>query len=114
MAKFIGLVGYVDTVDKGDGVWETEPVAERRYRGDLIKDNRRWTPGESVNDSLTMSNSISILADQYAYAHAFAIRYVEIAGAFWSVTSVEIKRPRLILTVGGVYNGPTLGSSEDS
>lgn len=114
MAKFSGVVGYVDTVDTGDGVWETKVLAERRYRGDLIKDNRRWVSAESVNDVFTMNNTVSIIADDYAYSHAFAIRYVEMAGSRWSVTSVEIKRPRLNLTIGGVYNGPTIESSEDS
>jgi hypothetical protein len=63
--------------------------------------------GESVNLNLNVNNSISILADAYAYEHFFAIRYIRWAGALWTVNSVEVQRPRLILEIGGEYNGPT-------
>ena len=32
------------------------------------------------------------------------MRYVEFMGAKWKISSVEVQYPRLILTVGGVYN----------
>jgi hypothetical protein len=60
----------------------------------------------SVNNDLTVSNSISIIADAYANEHFFAIRYVDWAGALWTVSEIEIQSPRLILRLGGVYNGP--------
>ena len=47
------------------------------------------------------------MADPYAYDHFFAIKYVKWMGAYWKVTNVEVQRPRLKLTVGGVYNGRT-------
>lgn len=105
MAKFYGAVGYGVTVDKGNGVW-SQDVIERFYYGDVLRNTRKWEKGEQLNDNLNVKNSISIVADAYAYDHFFAIRYVSWLGQKWKVDSVEVDRPRLILEVGGVYNGP--------
>lgn len=105
MAKFHGVVGYIETEEISPGVWE-EVVHEHRYRGDVTRNTRRWETGESINDNLLINNTISIVADDYAYMHLFAVRYVEWMGSKWKVTNVEVQRPRLILTIGGLYNGP--------
>lgn len=105
MAKFHGKVGYGETVDKGNGVHELV-VTERAYAGDVVRNTRRFANNEKVNDDLTVGNSISIVSDSYADEHIFAIRYVEWSGTLWEVSDVEVQRPRLLLRLGGVYNGP--------
>lgn len=110
MAKFYGVVGYVDTQETAPGVY-TEVATERKYYGDVLKNVKRYVSSEYLNDNLTVSNSISIMADAYAYDNFFAIRYVKWMGANWKVTDVEVQRPRLILSLGEVYNGKTPGSS---
>lgn len=105
MAKYYGLVGYIENETTGDVTVE-KPV-ERPYKGDLIKNNRRLEKGEGLNDDVTISNQISILADPYALSHIFAMRYVKWMGVAWKVTNVDVQTPRLILTLGGVYNGLT-------
>lgn len=114
MAKFYGKVGYVDTKQTSPGVWEEVVIDERNYYGDVMRNSKRWDSGENLNDNISINNSISIIADPFAYENFFAIRYVEWMGSFWKVTTVEPERPRLILTLGGVYNGPTSRSSQDS
>lgn len=109
MAKFYGAVGYGVTSNKGEGVWD-QKIVERFYYGDVVRNSRKWEKGEQLNDNLNVSNSISILADAYAYDHFFAIRYVVWMGTKWKVSSVQVERPRLILEVGGVYNGPEADS----
>lgn len=104
MAKFYGVVGYAETKETTPGVW-TEAITERKYRGDITRNTRRLEGANQVNDNVTVNNTISICADAYAYQNFFAIRYVEWMGARWKVTNVEVQRPRLILTIGGVYNG---------
>lgn len=114
MAKFFGHVGYANPVEVAPGVWDDE-IIERQYYGDVTKMVRRLEGGESVNDNLNISNTISIVADAYALNHFFAMRYVEWSGAFWKVSSVDAQPPRLILSIGGVYNGPTADrTSNDS
>lgn len=107
MNKFYGIVGYAETRETDSpGVWE-EQITERAYYGDVLRNARRWeNANNQLNDNLNINNSISILADAYAYEHIGFIRYVEWMGARWKVTNVEVQRPRLLLTIGGVYNGP--------
>ena len=106
--RFSGVVGYGESVEQpeGSGVW-VDQIIERVYYGDVVRNTRQLEAGVSVNDDVTVSNSISILADQYAVDHFFNIRYVGWAGKLWTVTDVEVRSPRLILSLGKVYNGPT-------
>lgn len=106
MAKFYGPVGYVEGQETGLDIITNVPV-EKLYRGDIEKNTRRLEKGEGVNDDVTINNTISIVADPYAYQHMHAIRYVKWMGVAWTVTNVDVKYPRLILSLGGVYNGET-------
>lgn len=105
MAKFCGVVGYGESVETKPGVWE-DVVTERKYYGDVLRNTRMLKDGvTTLNEDLTVNNSISILADTYANERFFAIRYVKWAGTLWQVNTVEKQSPRLILSIGGVYNG---------
>jgi len=104
MAKFYGVIGYSVTEETSPGVW-TESITERNYYGDVIRNTRRWQSGEGLNDNLTINNIISIVADPFAYQHFHAIRYIKWMGTSWKIDNIEVQRPRLILTIGGVYNG---------
>lgn len=110
MARFHDVVGYGATVEKAAGVWE-DVIIERSYFGELLRNNRKLQDEGNLNKELTVQNSISIVADAYANEHFFAIRYVRWAGSLWTVTDVEVQRPRLILRLGGVYNGPTAATA---
>jgi len=106
MAKYHGKVGYGETSETSPGVHE-DVITEREYYGEITRNSRSLTEGENLNQDLSVGNSISIVADAYANEHFFAIRYVEWAGVNWTVSEVEVQRPRLILRLGEVYNGPT-------
>lgn len=108
MAKFHGEVGYGNTVETppDSGIW-IDDIQEKQYYGDVIRNTRRAEPGESLNDDLVVNNSIAIVADQYAIDHFFKIKYVRWMSTLWVVTNVEVKTPRLVLSLGSVYNGPT-------
>ena len=106
MSKYYGTVGYAETVETETDVWQ-EVIKEREYSGDVIKNTRRWVGTDHLNDNLTISNRISILADPYAYNNFHSIRYATWMGTKWKVTSVEEAYPRLILELGGVYNEQT-------
>lgn len=106
MAKFFGYVGYsTETVETNPGVFETS-VHERQYYGDVIRNAVRHQEDQKVLDDISVDNSISIVADAYAIDHFFAMVYVEWAGVFWDISSVEVQSPRLVLRLGGVYHGP--------
>lgn len=103
--KYFGKVGYGKSGESVDGVW-SDIISERSYYGDVVKDTRRIVAGSDVNSDISTGNSIEIVADPYAFDNFHAIKYAELAGALWTVTDVEQKRPRLLLRLGGVYNGP--------
>lgn len=106
MARFHGRVGYGESVETAPGVW-VDDIIEYSYYGEVIRNSRELREGENLNFDLSIQNSISIVADAYANEHFFAIRYVEWAGTLWTISSVEVQSPRLILRLGEVYNGPT-------
>lgn len=104
MAKFCGVVGYVTSSETRPGVW-ADTVTTRTYYGDIVRNVRKLQNSGQVNDNVDIANEISIVADPFAVQNFHAMRYVEFMGAKWKITSVEVQYPRLILNVGGVYNG---------
>lgn len=104
MAKFYGPIGFAELVETAPGVWK-EQIVEHSYSGDLIRNRRRLQPSNQVNDDVNVSNEISIIADPYAVNNYFSMRYVEFMGAKWKISDVEVQYPRLILSIGGLYNG---------
>lgn len=104
MGRFCGKVGYVVTVDSGDGIWQEESI-ERKYYGDWLRLYGKYQSANQVNDNIVIGNRISIVADAFAYENFSHIRYVIIMGVKWKVNEAEIQRPRIILTLGGEYNG---------
>ena len=104
MAKYYGAVGFAETIETVPGVWE-EKITERNYYGDLVKNIRKLQNSGQVNDTVDIANQISIVADPFAYSNFHSMRYVEFMGARWKITSIDVQYPRLILTIGGLYNG---------
>lgn len=104
MNKFYGKIGYAISEETVPGVW-VERIVERSYYGDVIRNIRRLQNSENLNDDINVSNEISIVADAFANQNFHSMRYVEYMGTKWKVSSIEVKYPRLILSIGGVYNG---------
>lgn len=106
MARFQGKVGFGVSEEGAPGVW-ADVITERPYYGDVVRNSRFLRDGENLNQDLSVGNSISIVADAYVNENFHAIRYVEWMGGLWTVSTVEVQAPRLLLTLGEVYNGPT-------
>lgn len=104
MNKWYGKVGYVETAEVEPGIWE-EQETERYYYGELVRNSSKFQTSGGVNDDRDVSVELSIVADPYLDLHFPSIRYVEFGGVKWKVNTVEPKRPRLILSLGGEYNG---------
>lgn len=107
MARFFGVVGYRETVEKRRGVWLPQ-IVERQYFGDVIRRASQNQPSaDSENMDMKYSNEISIIADPYAYENFSNLVYVVWLGQKWSISRVEAKPPRLIISIGGIYNDPS-------
>lgn len=102
MAKFSGVIGFVQTVETSPGVW-TDQTTERRYKGDLIKDYVSWNIAEKVNLDLNLNNQVRIVADNYILQNTEYMKYVVVNGVKWKVINITINRPRLIISLGGIY-----------
>ena len=119
MARFHGKVGFIRTIEydpvNHPSVWREE-ASEREYYGDVMRNTRRWDQNSGgTNENLVINNTISIVADSFANENIGAMRYVKWNGDLWSITNIEIQRPRIILTIGGLYNGPDAsGTGQDS
>lgn len=105
MSKWYGKIGFAaESVESVPGVW-TEPIVEKSYYGDIIRNTRMLQSSNGVNDNINISNQISILADPYATNHIYAMKYAEFQDTKWKISNIEVQYPRLLLTLGGVYNG---------
>lgn len=104
MAKWFGKIGFAETKETTPGVWE-EQITEREYFGDLTRNTRRLQSSENLNDNITVANEISIVADPFANQNFHAMRYVEFMGTKWKVSTIEVQYPRLLLSLGDIYNG---------
>ena len=103
MAKFCGVIGYAVTKETEPGIWE-EQIVEVEYFGEVIRNTRRINAPGKVNDDISISNQISIIADPFANNNFHAMKYVVFMGAKWKVSEVTVEYPRLILSIGGLYN----------
>lgn len=105
MNKFTGNIGFVETVETEPGYWEPQ-ITEKFYLGDWIKFSGKFRlTSDSTNDEKDIASTLSIVLDPWTFQHSSCVRYIEFMGAKWSVTAIEPQHPRLLLTIGGLYNG---------
>ena len=103
MAKFYGEIGFSITEEIRPGVWAPK-IVDRYYRGDVVRAGYNWQNANKVNDDLNISNQISIIADSFANENLGYMKYVTYMGCKWKIQSISIEYPRILLTLGGVYN----------
>lgn len=110
MGRFHGAIGFGDNVEVAPGIWD-DVIVEKRFYGDIVLNNHTFTSGEGVNDNPDLNASISIVGSRYAFTHIKQMRYLRWDGQLWVIDSLELKRPRIILRLGAIYNGPPVASS---
>jgi len=108
--KYYGNVGFTIEVEQytDDGRPTGNFLPEKHvypYSGDVINLSSNRVPGDGANSDIKLSKRISIVGDPFAYQHFMNITYVEWMGVRYQVPSVDVQFPRLIMEVGGVYNG---------
>lgn len=104
MSKFSGLVGYVTQSEISPGVWSSVENS-KVMKGDIIRQSSSSQNGDKVNNDVSLSHRVSLLGDAYSFGNYYNIRWIDINSQKWQVTSVEIQRPRIIVTLGGIWNG---------
>ena len=105
LAKFYGPIGYAfEPVETEPGVW-SDSIVEKNYRGDVILNQVRMQSGDRISDAVVIDNSISIIANAYAYDNIGFMKYIVWKNVAWKIQSFSINRPRILLQIGEVYNG---------
>ena len=104
--KWSGTIGFADTSEDAPSVY-VEHLTERRYYGDVVEFGRQMQGSGQINEDVTVGNQLSVLGDPFAQSNLYAMRYVTFLGQKWKVTGVKVQYPRLILTLGGLWNGTT-------
>jgi hypothetical protein len=105
MARFYGEIGFGDIVETSPGITE-DVITEKKFFGDVLRSNFRTNSSDKINTDTSINNSISIVGNKYAFEHIMRMRYIKFENVFWKIDTVEIQRPRLIIGMGDVYNGP--------
>lgn len=105
--KFYDAVGYAESVEnESTGITE-DVITERKLYGEVLRNTRALREGDKVNNDRTIGNRFSVVVDAFASENFESIRYIKWRGRRYLLTSIDFEPPRLILTPGGVYNGPT-------
>lgn len=102
MAKYYGMIGFATQEETKPGIQE-DVIVERPYKGDVVRNGRRYDRSENINDNYTITNQFSIVSDAFLYSHIPALRYLEYMGSKFKIVSAELDRPRVTISVGGVY-----------
>lgn len=104
MAKYSGNIGFSVTEELAPGIWRPAQLVERRYVGDVLRNAYRYSQG--FNPDFNVSIQISVIADSFMLENLSTMKYVSYLGTNWEVSTFEMRYPRIIITLGGVYNGP--------
>lgn len=104
MAKFYGTIGYVTSQETKPGVWKEKGIVEREYSGETLQETGQIESAGKVVDNIKLSERVSILGDPYAFQNYFSMKYVTRDGVKWKIKSVNVNYPRLILSIGELYN----------
>ena len=106
--RFRGVVGFGTSVEDPEdpSVW-VDDITEKSFTGDVVRDTSKSQEGDGLNEDVVMQNQISIVANRHAIGNYSDMKYVEWEGERWTIDSVEVRPPRLILSLGEPYNGPT-------
>ena len=114
MAKYSGMLGYVmPAKEDPPGIWKPSAVVEKLGRGDLIRQTITNEDVSGLSDGININNQISIIMDPFVNKNLESLKYAILYGARWEIQSLSINRPRVILTLGGVYNGEYPSTDHD-
>jgi len=103
MAKDMYTIGYVVNVETRPGVWD-DNTFERRYCGETVRSALQTQSSGGVNDNINIATDISIVSNKFANKNFQYMKYIEFMGAKWKIVKVDVRYPRLVLTMGGLYN----------
>lgn len=101
--RFRGHIGIQsEAIEIQPGIYTSE-IREVLINGDIYPRKTTWPESKMSGASLNMI--LSILTPETTDIKFSEIVYVEYESEKWSVVGIEHERPRVKLTLGGIYNG---------
>lgn len=111
--KWFGKIGYSDYVETEPGVWENV-ITELSYFGDIIRNFKSDNQGNSINGDISVTNQISILSNPFLSNNFHKIKYITFGGAKWTIGTVEVRYPRILISLGSLYLEDTEEDEDDN
>lgn len=105
MSRFWGYIGInKGIVESGTpGVVEYE-IERVRVSGEIRNARLSW-PNANARERLSAQHVLSLITPEDSDIDYNGVVYVEWHNTQWAVTAIQYNRPRLELTMGGLYNG---------
>ena len=101
--KCSGKIGYARTEETSPDIYQ-EIIVEKQYYGDIVRNSTQILDSNTINSSIKLNNSISVLCNNYMSDNLGCVRYLTFKKSKWKVSSMEIKDNRIIFTLGDLYN----------
>jgi len=105
MNKWVGVIGFAVNEETAPGVWE-DTITEKKLTGDIIDVRVRRSDSQDINTNVNVSAKISVVINPYLRDHLDKLRYLSYFGSYWKISDISVEFPRLVISLGGVYNGP--------
>lgn len=108
MAKFLGCIGLSEPTEVSPGIYEEE-IREMVVTGEIIRDALDIRHETNIVPDISLGNAVRILLPgprENVGVIVPALRYIRWMGVHWTIKQVEVQYPRLLLRLGGEYNGP--------
>ena len=105
MARFYGKIGFAVMEETKPGIYR-ETYTERSYKGDVLNRRYRWQDTDHFNEDISVTNEISIIADNFANTNIGTMRYVRWLNQVFEIESatIDLDRHRITLSLGGIFN----------
>ncbi len=105
--KYSGVIGFAIRNEESDFDVYDDVIVERPYTGTILDDITRYNTGDTLSGDVTVTNQFSIVGDTFLFKNFSKMRYISWKGDNWIIASRTEKYPRVKITLGGLYNGPT-------
>lgn len=100
--KWYDEIAFSNQVETEPDVWE-EQVVKKKFMGDLLKVHKSNDQSSDINVDISVNNQLSVVMTPFLQNNFQKILYVQFFGAKWTVGTVEVQYPRLLLTFGKLY-----------
>jgi len=104
MTRYRGSIGINRAhTETAPGIFQAT-IEDIEVTGEIRSIGARW-PNAGMQDGLKARHVLSIVTPEDSDVDFTEVAYILWKGRKWDVISIEYKRPRVELGLGGLYNG---------